>query len=68
MSVFSGCLIICFLLNLILGALSSVFHSISSTSKSPQNQEELKKWKRKTKIVETEKLKGEKKFKDILSC
>ena len=68
MSVFSDCPIIYFLLNLILGALSSVFHSISSTSKSPQKQEELKKWKRKTKIVETEKLKGEKKFKDILSC
>ena len=63
MSVFSGCLIICFLLNLILGASSSEFHSISSTSESPQNQEELKKWKQKTKIVETEKLKGENKIK-----
>ncbi|RMX54009.1 hypothetical protein pdam_00022338 [Pocillopora damicornis] len=40
------------------GASSSEFHSISSISKSPQNQEELKKWKQKTKIVETEKLKG----------
>ena len=59
MSVFSGYLIICFLLNLILGALSSEFHSISSTSESPQNQEELKKWKQKTKIDE----KGEKKIK-----
>ena len=59
MSVFSGCLIICFLLNLILGASSSEFHSISSTSESPQNQEELKKWKQKTKIDE----KGEKKIK-----
>ena len=57
MSVFSGCLIICFLLNLILGASSSEFHSIHSIGKSPQNQEELKKWKQKTKIVE--KLKGE---------
>ena len=63
MSVFSDCLIICFLLNLILGASSSEFHSISSTSESPQNQEELKKWKQKTKIVETEKLKGENKIK-----
>ena len=63
MSVFSGCLIICFLLNLILGASSSEFHSISSTSESPQKQEELKKWKQKTKIVETEKLKGENKIK-----
>ena len=68
MSVLSGCLIICFLLNLILGASSSEFYSISSTSESPQKQEELKKWKQKTKIVETEKLKGEKKLKDILSC
>ena len=63
MSVFSSCLIICFLLNLILGASSSKFHSISSTSESPQNQEELEKWKQKTKIVETEKLKGENKIK-----
>ena len=62
MSVFSGCLIICFLLNLILGASSSEFQSISSTSESPQNQEELKKWKQETKIVETEKQKGENKI------
>ena len=62
MSVFSGCLIICFLLNLILGASSSEFHSTSSTSESPQNLEELKKWKQKTKIVETEQ-KGENKIK-----
>ena len=59
MSVFSDCLIICFLLNLILGASSSEFHSISSTSESPQNQEELKRWKQKTKIDE----KGENKIK-----
>ena len=63
MSVFSAYLIICFILNLILGATSSEFHSISSTSESPQNQEELKKWKQKTKIVETEKLKGKNKMK-----
>ena len=63
MSVFSDCLTICLLVNLILGATSSEFHSISSTSESPQNQEELKKWKQKTKIVETEKLKGKNKMK-----
>ena len=63
MSVFSACLIICFVVNLILGALSSEFHSTSSTSKSLQKQEELEKWKQKTKIVETEKLKGENKIK-----
>ena len=62
MSVFNDCLIICFLLNLILGASSSEFHSISSTTESPQKQEELKKWKQKTKIVETEKMKGENKI------
>ena len=62
-SVFSDCFTICFLLNLILDALSSEFHSTSSTSESPQKQEELKKWKQKTKIVETEKLKGENKIK-----
>ena len=52
-----------FYLNLILGVLSSEFHSISSTSESPQKQEELKKWKQKTKVVETEKIKGENKIK-----
>ena len=66
MSVFSDCLIICFFLNLILGASYSEFHSISSTSESPQNQEELKKWKQKTEIVETEKLKGENKIKRLI--
>ena len=64
MSVFSGCLIICFLLNLILGLFSSSgFYSISSTSESPQKQEELKKWKQKTKIVERKKMKGKNKIK-----
>ena len=63
MSLFSGCLIICFLLNLILGASSSEFHSISSTIERPKRLAELKKWKQKTKIVETEKLKGENKIK-----
>ena len=51
------------ILNMILGASSSEFHSTSSTSESPHKQEELKKWKQKTKIVETEKLKGENKIK-----
>ena len=46
-----------------LGASSSEFHSIGSTSESPQKQGELKKWKQKTKIVETEKMKGENKIK-----
>ena len=50
-------------LNLILGALSSEFHSIGSTSESPQKQEELKKWKQRTKTVETEKMNGENKIK-----
>ena len=62
MLVFNDCLVICFLLNLILGASSSEFHSISSTSESPHKQEELKKWEQKTKIVETEKMKGENKI------
>ena len=67
MSVFSGYLNICFLLNLILGASSYEFHSISLTGESPQNQEELKKWKQKTKIVETEKQKEKTKLRDVLS-
>ena len=62
MLVFNDCLIICFLLNLILGASSSEFHSISSTSESPHKQEELKKLKQKMKIVKTEKMKGENKI------
>ena len=62
MLVFNDYLIICFLLNLILGASSSEFHSISSTSESPHKQEKLEKWEQKTKIVETEKLKGENKI------
>ena len=45
-----------------LDASSSEFHSISSTSESPHKQEELEKWKQKTKIVETEKMKGENKI------
>ena len=61
MSAFSDCLVTFFFLNLILGASSSEFHSISSTS--PRKQEELKKWEQKSKIVEREKLKGENKIK-----
>ena len=60
---FSGCLIICFFLNLILDISSSEFHTISSTSESPQKQEELKKQKQKTKIVKRKKRKGENKIK-----
>ena len=58
MSVFRVTSLFVFLLNLILGASSSEFHSITSTSESPQIQE-LKKWKQKTKIDE----KGENKIK-----
>ena len=52
-----------FYINLILGVLSSEFHSASSTSESLQIQEELKTLKQKTKVVETEKIKGENKIK-----
>ena len=44
-------------------ALSYEFHSTGPTSESPQKQEELKKWKLKTKIVEKMKMKGENKNK-----
>ena len=50
-----------FLLNLILGALSSKFQLVSSTSEGPQKQEQLEKWEQKTKAVESEKIKGEQK-------
>ena len=63
MSVFSDCLIICFLLNLILGASSSEFHSTSSTSESPQKKEQWEKSEQKTKIMETAELEGEKEIK-----
>ena len=45
--------------NLILGSLSSEFHSTSSTSESPQKTENLGKNEQKTKIMETVKLEGE---------
>ena len=51
---------VCSLVNLILGALSSEFHSTSSTSESPQKKEQWEKNEQKTKIMETEKLEGDK--------
>ena len=54
-----------FLVNLILGALSSEFHSTSSTSESSQKKEQGKS-EQKTKIEETAKLKGEKEMKNLL--
>ena len=51
---------VCPLVNLILGALSSEFHSTSSTSESPQKKEQWEKSEQKTKIMETEKLEGDK--------
>ena len=57
---------VCLLVNLILGALSSEFHSTSSTSESSQKKEELGKSEQKTKIEETAKLKGEKEMKNLL--
>ena len=51
---------VCPLVNLILGALSSEFHSTSSTSESPQKKEQWEKSEEKTKIMETGKLEGEK--------
>ena len=51
--------------NLILDALSSEFHSTSSTSESPQKKEQWEKSEQKTKIMETAKLKGEKEIKNL---
>ena len=53
----------CLLVNLILDALSSEFHSTSSTSESPQKKEQWEKSEQKTKIMETVKLEGEKEIK-----
>ena len=47
-----------------LGALSSEFHSTSSTSESPQKKEQWEKSEQKTKIMETVKLEGEKEIKE----
>ena len=55
---------VCLLVNLILDALSSEFHSTSSTSESPQKKEQWEKSEQKTKIMETVKLEGEKEIKE----
>ena len=43
---------VCQLVNLILGALSSEFHSTSSTSESPPTKEQWEKSEQQTKIME----------------
>ena len=55
----------CLLVNLILDALSSEFHSTSSTSESPLTKEQWEKSEQKTKIMETVKLEGEKEIKNL---
>ena len=57
---------VCPLVNLILGGLSSEFHSTSSTSERLQKKKEREKSEQKTKIVETGKLEGEKEIKKNL--
>ena len=60
---------VCLLLNLILDALSSEFHSTSSTSESSQKKQQWEKSEQKTKVMETVKLEGEKEIKKlVLSC
>ena len=49
-----------------LGALSSEFHSTSSTSESPQKKEQWEKSEWKTKIMKTAKLEGERNLKKIV--
>ena len=56
----------CLLVNLILDALSSEFHSTSSTSESPQKKEQWVKSEQKTKIMETVELEGEKEIKKLV--
>ena len=51
---------VCLFVNLILDALSSEFHSTSSTSESPLTKEQWEKSEQKTKIVVAVKLEGEK--------
>ena len=52
----------CFLSNVILGALSSKLHLVSSSSEVPQEQEQLEKWKLdEMEIMESKKMKGEQK-------
>ena len=55
----------CLLVNLILDALSSEFHSTSSTSESPQIKKQWEKSEQKTKIIETVKLEGDKEIKNL---
>ena len=55
----------CLLVNLILDALSSEFHSTSSTSESPLTKEQWEKSEQKTKIMETAKLEGEKEITNL---
>ena len=55
----------CLLVNLILDALSSEFHSTSSTSESPLTKEQWEKSEQKTKIMEMAKLEGEKEIKNL---
>ena len=57
----------CLLVNLILDALSSEFHSTSSISESPLTKEQWEKSEQKTKIMETAKLEGEKEIKNLYS-
>ena len=57
----------CLFVNLILDALSSEFHTTSSTSESPQKKEQWEKSEQKTKIMETAKLEGEKEIKNLYS-
>ena len=56
----------CLLVNLILDALSSEFHSTSSTSESPLTKEQWEKSEQQTKIMETAKLEGEKEIKKLV--
>ena len=52
----------CFLLNVILGAISSKFHLVSSSSEVPQEQEQLGEQKlEEMEIRESKKIKGEQK-------
>ena len=56
---------VCPLVNLVLDALSSEFHSTSSTSESPQKKEQWEKSEQITKIVKTLVLEGEKEIKNL---
>ena len=56
---------VCLLLNLILAALSSEFHSTSSTIESSQKKQQWEKSEQKTKIMETVKLEGKKEIKNL---